>query len=236
MKTFVGVSGFSYASWKGKFYPDKAKPEEFLAIYSQRLGSVEINSSFYAPPRAAVVKGWSERTGDRFRFAFKAPKLITHVKKLGDDSAEAALKFSETLDLLGPQRGPILFQLPPYSKLDENLLGEFLSKTAGISPRVFEFRNKTWLTDSIYHLLEENGAGFCIADTEEMEPTFKVTGGFAYFRLRKESYDANDIVKWSDKIRMTAKDSEECHVYLRHDETGENALLAEKLSEELQGG
>src|SRR5579863_9119253 len=113
---YVGVSGFSYPHWKGKFYPKEAKNEELLAQYAQRLRSVEINSSFYAAPKPPAVKGWAEKTGADFRFSFKAPQLITHILKLGEGSSEAAVRLSETLDLLGPRRGPLLFQLPPYMK------------------------------------------------------------------------------------------------------------------------
>jgi uncharacterized protein YecE (DUF72 family) len=234
VQTFVGVSGFSYSSWKGKFYPSDAKSEEFLAHYSRHLESVEINSSFYAPPRAAVVKGWFAKTNEEFRFSFKAPRLITHILKLGKESLEATDKFYGTLRALGPRLGPILFQLPPYSKLDHELLEDFLSRTSDIKRRVFEFRNETWFKDSTYSMLEDHGAGFCIAETEDLEPTFKVTGGLAYFRLRKDSYDERAIEEWSDRIRGTSAGSDECYVYLRHDETGENALLAQMLSEKLR--
>jgi uncharacterized protein YecE (DUF72 family) len=230
---FVGVSGFSYPSWKGKFYPEDTKSEEFLAYYSQRLGSVEINSSFYAQPSAAMAKSWSGKTNEKFRFSFKAPRLITHILKLGKGASEAAEKLSKVLDTLGPRRGPVLFQLPPFSKLDLNLLGEFLSATGGIENRVFEFRHESWLKDSTYELLERNAAGFCIAETEEMKPVFQVTGETAYFRLRKDSYDAKTVDAWAPKIAETAKGSEETYVYLRHDESGENAILAQRLSEKL---
>ncbi|MDA4128782.1 MAG: DUF72 domain-containing protein [Thaumarchaeota archaeon] len=233
-KAYVGVSGFSYPSWKGKFYRTDAKSDEFLTHYSQRLESVEINSSFYAQPSATMVKSWSERTGEGFRFSFKAPRLITHVLKLGKGSSEAAERLSKTLDFLGPRRGPVLFQLPPYAKQDHNVLGEFLSKTSGIKNRVFEFRHDSWLQESTYRLLEGHGAGFCIAETEEMGPTFRVTGGIAYFRLRRESYDTRTIDQWAEKIRETAKGLRESYAYLRHDETGENAILAQRLSEKLE--
>jgi uncharacterized protein YecE (DUF72 family) len=231
--TFVGVSGFSYPSWKGKFYPEDTKSDEFLAYYSQHLGSVEINSSFYAQPSAAIVKSWSGKTNEKFRFSFKAPRLITHILKLGKGSSEAAEKLSKVLDSLGPRRGPVLFQLPPFSKLDLKLLGEFLSATGEIENRVFEFRHESWLKDSTYELLEANGAGFCIAETEEMKPVLQVTGKTAYFRLRKDFYDAKTVDAWVPKITETAKGSEETYVYLRHDETGENAVLAQRLAEKL---
>lgn len=232
-KVRVGVSGFSYASWKGKFYPKGTKSEEFLSFYSGRLDTVEINSSFYAAPKEATVKGWTGRTDETFAFSFKAPQLITHVLKLGGGSMDATKRFSKTLDLLGPRRGPILFQLPPYMKANEKLLADFLSATSEIGDRVFEFRHGSWLQDPIYGLLEKHGAAFCIAETEDMKPVFRVTGGFAYFRLRKDAYDLAQIEKWTKEIGKLAKEVPLSYVYLRHDETGENAVLAQKLTEKL---
>ena len=233
MKAYVGVSGFSYDSWRGTFYAEETKSEDFLRQYSGRLGSVEINSSFYAAPGPAMVKGWAAKTGNEFRFSFKAPRLITHIMKLGKGAPEAAGKLSKTLDLLGPRRGPILFQLPPFRKLNLDLLAEVLSKTSEVRPRVFEFRHASWFNDDTYSLLEENDAGFCIAETEDLEPIFRVTGGLAYFRLRKDAYDEDAVDAWSDRIKKAASGSEECYVYLRHDETGENGVLAQRLSGKL---
>jgi uncharacterized protein YecE (DUF72 family) len=233
-KVHVGVSGFSYPSWKGKFYPKEAKSEEFLALYSRHLDSVEINSSFYAQPSRAMVMNWSEKTSERFKFSFKAPKKITHVLKLGEGSFELAEGFSKILESLGPRRGPVLFQLPPYSRRDDKLLDDFLSKTEGVRDRVFEFRHESWFQDSTYKLLEGHGAGFCIAETEELRPTFQVTGGFAYFRLRKEAYGPEEIDGWAAKIRDTVGGSSESYTYLRHDESGENAVLAQRLDEKLR--
>ena len=234
MKVFVGVSGFSYSSWVGRFYPEGLKSEEFLGYYSKHLGSVEINSSFYAAPGVAMIKGWSAKTGADFRFAFKAPRLITHILKLGKGAAEASEKLSMTLNGLGHRRGPILFQLAPFSKFDLDLLRKFLSVTTDIEPKVFEFRHPSWFTDSTYRLLEDHGTGFCVAETEDLEPVFKVTGGLAYFRLRKDAYDEKTIDRWSEKISKASGGASECYVYLRHDETGDNALLAQQLSAGLQ--
>jgi uncharacterized protein YecE (DUF72 family) len=230
----VGVSGFSYPAWKGKFYSEDTKSEEFLAYYARHLDSVEINSSFYAAPSAAMVKGWSEKTGEKFRFAFKAPRQVTHILKLGKGSFEAVDRFSKTLDLLGPRRGPVLFQLPPYSKEDNKLLEEFLSNTSSIKNRVFEFRHESWFQGSTYRLLEEHGAGFCIAESEDVRMVSQVTGGIAYFRLRLESYEAKDIDRWAGKILEMTTGLRESYVFLRHDETGENALLAQRLSDKIQ--
>src|SRR5438132_9246150 len=97
MKFFVGVSGFSYASWKGNFYPKDLKSEDFLSFYSRKLNSVEINSSFYAPPSAAMVKSWASRTGEDFRFAIKSPRLITLTIQTVNGAPEASHRLVKTL-------------------------------------------------------------------------------------------------------------------------------------------
>src|SRR3989441_7164725 len=112
-KAMVGVSGFSYPGWRGNFYPDNLKSEEFLSYYSRRLNSVEINSSFYAPPSSSMVKSWASRTGDNFRFSFKAPRQITHILKLGKGSVEATERLGITLRSLGEKMVPFSFSFHP---------------------------------------------------------------------------------------------------------------------------
>ena len=235
MKFFVGVSGFSYASWKGSFYPKDLKSEDFLSFYAGKLNSVEINSSFYAPPSAAMVKSWAGRTGEDFRFAIKSPRSITHTLKLGKGASEAANRLGKTLDLLGGKLGPVLFQLPPFFRQDLKTLEDFLTQTAGVKKKVFEFRHDSWLNDLTYQLLEKHDAGFCIAETEDMKPVLRVTGELPYFRLRKDVYTAKDVEVWTEKIREIIKGSEQAYVYLRHDETGENASFAVGMKEKMNG-
>ena len=232
-KAMVGVSGFSYASWKGNFYPENLKSEQFLSYYSQRLNSVEINSSFYAPPSLAMVKSWAGKTGDNFKFSFKAPRQITHILKLGKGSVEATERLGVTLRFLKEKNGPVLFQLPPYSKQDLKLLEDFLANTPKIGERVFEFRHESWLNGLTYATLEKHNANFCIAETEDMKPVLKVTGKTPYFRLRNESYNEKMIDDWIGKIKETSKGSESVYVYLRHDESGDNATRAMKILESL---
>ena len=233
LNIFVGVSGFSYASWKGKFYPKDLKSEDFLSFYAGKLNSVEINSSFYAPPSTTMVKSWAGRTGEDFRFAIKSPRLITHTLKLGNGASDAADRLAKTLDLLSGKLGPVLFQLPPFFRQDLKTLESFLTQTVGVKKKVFEFRHESWLNDPTYELLEKHGAGFCIAETEDMKPVIKVTGGLPYFRLRKDDYSAKEVAVWTEKIQEIIKGSDEAYVYFRHDETGENASYAMGLQKKI---
>jgi uncharacterized protein YecE (DUF72 family) len=226
---YVGVSGFSYPGWKGAFYPKDLKGEEFLSFYSRKLNSVEINSSFYAPPTVGTIKSWASKTQDRFRFSIKSPRQVTHILKLGKGSADPAKKLAATIELLGSRRGPILFQLPPFLKADLKLLESFLADTAVIEKKVFEFRHDSWLSEPTYSLLDKYETALCIAETEDMKPVLKVIGNTAYFRLRLDSYVNKTVDKWSARIMGLAKETKETYVYLRHDETGTNASLALRL-------
>jgi uncharacterized protein YecE (DUF72 family) len=231
---FVGVSGFSYPKWKGSFYPKDLKNEKFLEYYAGKLNSVEINSSFYAPPSNVMVKSWNSRTPENFRFAFKAPRQITHILKLGNGAVEATGRLDKTIQQLDMKQGPILFQLPPFFKIDLTILEHFLTGTSSIKKKVFEFRHESWLNNSTYNLLEKYDTGFCVAETEDMKPIFKTTSIIAYFRLRNDTYDQEQVDDWARKINELTEKTSETYVYLRHDETGNNAVLAEKMRDRLR--
>ena len=93
MKIHVGTSGYSYKEWKGKFYPEKISPKEMLRFYSERLGAVEINNTFYHMPTESVLHSWAEQVPDDFVFALKAPQVMTHFKRLKNVDEESEYLF-----------------------------------------------------------------------------------------------------------------------------------------------
>jgi len=230
-RVFVGVSGFSYATWRGRFYPREIGPDDFLKYYSQHLNSVEINSSFYALPSLTTVRSWHGKTGEAFKFAFKAPRKITHLSKLGEGASETALDMSKNLETLGDKRGPILFQLPPFLKQTLNLLESFLSQTSNVPDMVaMNALYRPGPMENIPYFIDcKHGKQTARYDHPDLEPVLKTTGHLAYFRLRKDSYDAKMIEEWVGSIKKAMEDADQTFVYLRHDETGENAELAQKL-------
>ncbi|MEN8185045.1 MAG: DUF72 domain-containing protein, partial [Myxococcota bacterium] len=117
MELRAGTSGFSYKEWKGPFYPEDLPAAKMLRFYGSRLPAVEINNTFYRMPRPAVLEGWREQVPADFRFALKASQRITHRKRLADvaDELEYLYRVSAAL---GEQRGPMLFQLPPFLRKD----------------------------------------------------------------------------------------------------------------------
>ena len=84
MRVSAGTSGFSYKEWQGVFYPEKLPASRMLAFYSERLPTVELNNTFYRMPAPSLMRGWRERAPSSFRFVLKAPRSMTHIRKLND--------------------------------------------------------------------------------------------------------------------------------------------------------
>ena len=121
MNLHLGTSGFAYKEWKGSFYPADLPAEAMLRYYAERFSAVEINNTFYRMPSAALLEKWAQEVPDRFHFVLKAPRRITHVKRLKEvgDDVRYLVQVASTL---GERLGPLFFQLPPTMKKDLGLL------------------------------------------------------------------------------------------------------------------
>lgn len=229
---WVGVSGFSYASWKGTFYPVGTRPDGMLEAYSSKLNSVEINSSFYHMPTQSITSKWGRSTQENFRFSFKANRRITHIKKLRNTTIDSKILF-EGLKPLNAKLGCVLVQLPPYMKQDYDVLESFLRDTPKSIRIALEFRHSSWFGPKLNDLLSKYGAALCVADTEDMKPIFEPTTSFSYARLRQDQYSRKGLKEWAERLLKFTKDSSDFFVYFKHDETGEAANKAVEFREML---
>jgi len=220
MELLVGTSGFSYPEWKGNFYPAGLPDAEMLASYAERLGTVEINNTFYRMPQPPLLEGWNQKVhaAKSFAFALKAPRSITHIARL-KDASDAVLHFWSVASTLGARLGPILFQLPPFLRKDAGVLREFLERLPpGIRP-AFEFRHPTWFDDEVSTLLADRGAALVAGDPDEGEPLPLIpTTSFGYLRLRAATYDLAGLTAWHQRI--ASQPWQEAYVYLKHEVLG----------------
>lgn len=130
----IGISGWSYAGWRGDFYPKGLVQRRELAYAAERFGSIEINGSFYSLQRPSSYAAWREQTPDDFVFAVKGGRFITHMKKLSEVEVPLANFFASGVLALGPKLGPVLWQLPPNLGFDPPRLSAFfdlLPRTTG---------------------------------------------------------------------------------------------------------
>jgi uncharacterized protein YecE (DUF72 family) len=223
MKIHVGTSGYGYREWKGKFYPEKIPPGEMLRFYSERLRAVEINNTFYQMPKESVLSSWAEQVPIDFVFTFKAPRVITHLKRLKNVDKEVGYLF-RTLSVLGEKLGPILFQFPASFHRDQTALIKFLDLLPDL-PCAFEFRHKSWLNDEVTALLREKQHSLCISDTDENPAEELIsTTSWGYLRLRRSDYSDADMSEWIERI--LSQKWEKAFVFFKHEEEAKGPELA----------
>ena len=228
-KLYVGTSGWAYSQWKPAFYPPKLAAAKFLGYYSSRLNSVELNYTFRRFPTEKLLSGWIAATPADFKFAVKANQAITHIKRL-KDSEDVTSRF---LASLGPLRdagklGPVLFQLPPFLRCDLPRLKDFLAQIPRDTLAAFEFRHDSWFTDDVFAILRQANTALCEAESEKLETPHVRTANFAYFRLRKQTYSAEERADLAHRAHELAQ-SGDVFTYFKHEDTPEGALYAEDL-------
>ncbi len=234
MNARVGTSGYNFPEWKGSFYPPKLPESQMLEYYAQRLGTVEVNYTFYRMPNAKTVAGWDAATPAAFTFVLKAPQRITHIARLRD--VDDPLRFFlETARKLGPKLGPILFQLPPNFKKDLDRMNDLLTQFPADLRCAWEFRHESWFTDEVYQALRVANAALCVADTEEKHTPLVATADFGYMRLRDEGYKQPDLEEWAGRVRELGQAWADAFIFFKHEESGIGPKLAQEFAGMLTG-
>ena len=228
MDTWIGTSGFQYAEWKGKFYPEDMPTAKMLPFYAERFNTTEINYTFHRIPAAKTIENWKTLTPETFRFALKAPQKITHWSKLRD-CADTMRYFHDVTSGLGTKLGPVLFQLPPTFKKDVMLLADFVNCLPTGARAAFEFRHDSWLGDDVWQVLKSANVAVCIAETEEFSIPPVITADYGYLRLRREDYASADVERWTTFIRDHTANWTDVYVYFKHEEAGIGPKLAKEM-------
>lgn len=211
----IGVSGWRYPSWRGRFYPPALPQRQELTYASARFSSIELNGSFYALQRPGRYVAWRDATPRGFVFAVKGPRYITHMRRLRDARVPLANFFASGVLALRGKLGPILWQLPPTLAWDSDLLGDFLLQlphdtrqaaalardhdahvpepalpATGRNRRLrhaLEVRHESFRDPRFIAQLRRHGVALVVADTAGRWPLIEdVTAGFVYLRLHGE--------------------------------------------------
>jgi uncharacterized protein YecE (DUF72 family) len=233
---YIGTSGWHYAHWRGPFYPAELAPRHWLEYYARQFGTVEINASFYRLPTLAAVRQWCETVPSGFRFAIKASRTITHMKKLRDPGRSLRLLFAR-VRAFGDRAGPVLFQLPPRWRCNPARLSAFLRRLPRGREYAFELRDPSWHNPQVYALLRRHRAAFCIYQLAGFESPRVVTADFAYVRLHgpgawaySGSYSEAALAAWAQTLRGWGK-VKRVYVYFDNDEAAFAARDALRLKQ-----
>lgn len=221
-KIRVGCSGWVYAHWRGRFYPEKLAVKRWFAFYAEHFDTVEINNSFYRLPKAETFDAWREQAPSGFCYALKANRFLTQAKKL-KDCEEPLERMMTPFRHLKPALGPILYQLPPRFRINLERLESFLQLIPKDVANIFEFRDKSWYTDDVYALLDRYDASFCAHDMPGSESLRIATGRAAYVRFHGGEakywgrYPDERLLDWVDWMLDQARNGRPVWAYFNND-------------------
>lgn len=238
----IGTSGWSYPHWRGVLYPEGAKSAEYLRLYARVFPTVELNASFYRMQRAETYGGQAAAVPERFVFAVKAHRSITHEMRL--EGVEPRWReFVSSAMALREKLGPVLLQFPPSFRCRPDLLEAFLDarrRGASEPPRLaFEFRHASWFESGVLELLRAHGAALVAADSSRHpRAPLEITAQFAYLRfhgpeaLFASSYSETQLNEWARRIREWISAGLDVYAYFNNDAEGcavRNALMLREL-------
>ncbi|GAB7190904.1 DUF72 domain-containing protein [Kineococcus sp. NUM-3379] len=227
MGLFVGTSGWSYDHWEDVLYPRGTPPRERLAHYAREFGTVELNASFYRWPREAAFASWNRRLPEGFAMSVKAPRGLTHAKRL-----YAPERWVERITAcwheLRDRRAVLLVQLRPDHARDDERLRWFLALLPPWVRVAVEFRHPSWHDEAVYALLAEHGAAYCVMSGANLPCVLRATAPFVYVRLHGPdhghlyagSYPAADLAWWAQRIREWDAAGLDVYAYFNNDGGG----------------
>lgn len=251
----IGTSGYSYNDWRRVFYPAGLKAADMLAYYAQRFPAVEINTTYYRPPTAAVLARMAAKVPAGFEFAVKAHKLITHGESFAPDACSAFHCALAPLREAG-SLGAVLAQFPSsFHRTPQN--EEFLARLRDALPEdplVVEFRHHGWVTDATWELLRSLDIGYCCVDEPALRglvpPVARVTSAVGYVRFHGRNaaewwkhehgwqrynylYSEAELAEWVPRVEEVASRAAKTYVFFNNHyigQAGQNArMLAELL-------
>jgi uncharacterized protein YecE (DUF72 family) len=235
----VGTSGWSYDHWGNVLYPPGAPARERLGHYVRRFDTVELNSSFYRWPGPARFAGWRARLPPGFVMSVKAPRGLTHGKKLYAPELWVERIAAGWHELAG-KRAVLLVQLPPQLPRDDARLEFFLDRLPDWVRVAVEFRHPTWVHEDVFSLLTRHQAAYCVMSGAGLPCVLRSTAPVVYVRMHGpdahhlygRSYPDTDLDWWAARVREWDTMGKDVLVYFNNDGDGNavrNALTLRSL-------
>jgi uncharacterized protein YecE (DUF72 family) len=222
---WIGTSGWQYEHWRGRLYPRDLPTDRWLDRYVEVFETVELNVTFYRQPRPAVFEGWARRVPDRFRFAVKASRFLTHVKRLREPG-DSVKRLLDGALRLGPHLGPVLLQLPPDMGIEAERLEETLAAFPASVRVAVEPRNASWFVPAVRELLQARNAALCLADRRGPLQDLERTADWGYLRFHggrarpRPCYGDEALRTWAHDVRATWSPDADVFAYFNNDHAG----------------
>jgi uncharacterized protein YecE (DUF72 family) len=211
----VGVGGWTYAPWRGAFYPAGLPAKRELEYASRQLTAIEINGTFYRAQSPASFAKWRTETPDGFVFTVKGHRAAVNKAKLAESGEAVAWFLNSGIAELGDKLGPVNWQLAPFKRFDPDDIGAFFALLPAAAQGVpirhaIEVRHRSFRDPAFVDLAAKRGIAIIYADSDEHPAIADVTADFVYARLQRSSaaepagYRAAELDAWAACARAWA--------------------------------
>ncbi len=216
-KIRIGVGGWTYAPWRGAFFPKGLRQADELAFAAKTFTAIEVNGTYYRTQKPATFAHWASETPDGFTFTLKAPRYVTTARDLAATGPSVQRFLQSGLSELGPKLGPINWQFLPTRQFDPDALARFLDllpdQLNGLPLRhAIEARHESFADPAFAALLGERSIAVVLGADGSYPEFDAATAPFAYLRLmgtRKgetTGYPAKELERWAARAGQIAKD------------------------------
>jgi uncharacterized protein YecE (DUF72 family) len=216
---YIGVGGWTFAPWRGVFYPENLTQAKELEYAASKLTSIEINGTYYGSQKPESFRKWAREVPDGFVFSVKGPRFATNRRVLAEAGDSIKRFYDSGVLELGDRLGPVLWQFAPTKKFDEADFGKFLEllprKLDGRAMRhVVEVRNASFSVPAFITLLREFATPVVFAEHGTYPAIADVTGDFVYARLQKGNddiktcYPPKQLDAWARRLQVWASGGE----------------------------
>lgn len=218
----IGCSGFHYKDWKEVFYPKGVPQRKWFEYYGEHFKTLELNVTFYRFPVVSMLQSWYERSAPDFTFSVKAPRIITHFKKL-NDCGELLHDFYQTIEEgLKEKTGCVLFQFPPGFHFSEERLTKIIDSLDPNFPNVVEFRHESWWKKEVYKELGKNKISFSGMSHPRLPETVIENTSMLYYRMHgvphlyQSPYSTEHLKKFIKDVQACGK-IKKAFIYFNND-------------------
>ena len=236
IKWHIGCSGFQYRHWKNVFYPEKLAQKNWFLYYASHYDTLELNVTFYRFPDAKIVKGWYDKSPEHFVFTVKAPRIITHYKKL-NETEQLITDFYNVLSTGFKEKlGCVLFQFPPSFHFSEEHLDKVLTSLDSGFTNVVEFRHKSWWRDDVFKQLGTKNITFCGMSHPQLPDDIIYNSKVMYYRMHgvpdlyRSPYSLEKLKEIKSVISKN-KQVEQVYIYFNNDIDGSAIKNSRELKE-----
>jgi uncharacterized protein YecE (DUF72 family) len=221
----IGIGGWTYAPWRGTFYPDKLPQAKELEYASRQLGAIEINATFYSRQSPKSWEKWANTAPDGFQFTIKGSRFCVMRTRLSEGAEGIGNFFAQGFAALGPKLGPVMWQFAPRRKFDYDDIAKFIdllpAELDGLKLRhAIEPRHESFQDERFFDLCRNRNVAVVLDDSADYPAIEADTADFTYARLQRmreevpTGYEGDMLERFAERAQRSQAEGRDTYIFM----------------------